>query len=148
LQHELDLELARHHLALRLGIEPDMAHHDLAEEPRFDELADPLSGHGGVIGADGQIPLALAENLVDEALGRADGHEAADHEARAVRDEGDGLLEREGAHLSASLPGNLAIQASHLCPKGPRAAIWRKAVYCYRLDRLSKVANASPEARK
>ncbi len=70
----------------------------LRTQPAAHQFADADAGKRRVVGDDGQVALALAREFVDDALGRADGHEAADHQTRAVRDEGDGLLQGNGLH--------------------------------------------------
>ncbi len=93
LRHELDLHFAGQHLLLRFRIQADVADDRLAHQPGAHQLADADAGKRRVVGDDGQVALALARQFVDDAVRRADGHEAADHQARAVRDEGNGLLE-------------------------------------------------------
>ena len=48
--------------------------------------------------------LALAHQLVHQALGRADAHESADHHARAVGDQRHGVLQRNGFHWAVQPP--------------------------------------------
>jgi hypothetical protein len=47
--------------------------------------------------------LALAHELVDDTFGRADAHEAADHQAGVVRNERYRVGEWESSHRDASL---------------------------------------------
>ena len=67
---------------------------------RVDQLADADARAGGVVGDDGEVALALPHQLVHQAFGRADAHEAADHEVLAplgiMRD---GLLEGHALHV-------------------------------------------------
>ena len=98
LWHQLHLQFARHHLPLGLGVEPDVAHDRLAHQLGFDQLADSSARHRGVVGDHCEVAFVLAHDLVNDALGRTDGHEAADHQACAVGDHGDRLIEREGSH--------------------------------------------------
>src|SRR5689334_6253026 len=75
-----------------------MAYDRLAQESRLDKLAHALSRHRGIVGDHRQIAFLLPHDLVDETLGRAHGHETADHETCPVRNSGDCLLERDGLH--------------------------------------------------
>ena len=63
-----------------------------------DQLADADAGHGRVVGDHGQVALALAHQFVDHVLGRADAHEAADHQAGAVGDQRHRIGKRERSH--------------------------------------------------
>ena len=76
MRDELDLQLAGHHLPLRFGIETDVAHDRLAQEPGANKLANPLVRRRRVVGDDRQVALVLAHDLVDDALGRADAPES------------------------------------------------------------------------
>ena len=102
LRHELHLQFAGHHLPLGFWIETDMADDGLAQQLGRDELADPPAGRCRVIGDDGEVALVLTHDLVDDPLGRADSHEAADHQACAIRDHGNGLFERDSLHVSST----------------------------------------------
>src|SRR4029453_2265905 len=75
-----------------------MAYDRLAQESRLDKLADTLSRHRGIVGDHRQIAFLLPHDLIDETLGRAHGHETADHETCPVRNSGDCLLEKDGLH--------------------------------------------------
>ena len=97
LRHQLDLQLAGQHLPLRFGIEANVAHDRLAHQLGRDQLADARGRHRGIVGDHRQIALVLPHDFVDDALGRADGHEAADHQACAIGDHGNRLIERESA---------------------------------------------------
>ena len=67
-----------------------------------DQLADPPAGHAGVVGDDGQILCAARDERVDQAMGRADAHEAADQQPRSVGDQCGGFFGgNRGFHLSA-----------------------------------------------
>ena len=44
----------------------------------------PLAGSGRVVRDHGEVALFLTNDLVDQALGRPDGHETADHQAGTV----------------------------------------------------------------
>ena len=61
-----------------------MAHNRLAQQLGVHKLADTSARSGGIIGDHGEIALVLADDLVNEAFGRAHRHEAADHQACAV----------------------------------------------------------------
>ena len=74
----------------------------LADQTRTDELADTPPRHCRVVGDHDQIALALAHELVDQAFGSSDAHEAADHEACAIRNHGGGIFNRDGFHGSKS----------------------------------------------
>src|SRR5262249_6037029 len=63
-----------------------------------DQLADALARGGSVVGDDGEIALVLAYQFVDHALRGAHPHKAADHQARAIGDQGNRLIERESSH--------------------------------------------------
>jgi hypothetical protein len=84
-----------------------VAHDGPAQQLRIDQLADAPAGRGGIIGDHGQIAFALTHDLVDEPLGRTHGHEAADHQARAVGDHCRRLIEGEGSHASCSFSRGL-----------------------------------------
>jgi hypothetical protein len=99
LRYELDLQFAGHHLALGFGIKTNMAHDDLAHKFCLNELADSLARDSGVIGDHGEIALILAQDLVDDALWRAHGHETADHQACTIWDHRNRLIERKGSHI-------------------------------------------------
>src|SRR4029077_19659216 len=90
LRNEIHLQFASHHLLLSFGIEADMAHDGLAHQLCPDELADSATGRRGVIGDHRKIAFVLADDLVDDPLWRADAHESADHQARALWDRGNG----------------------------------------------------------
>ena len=109
MRDELHLELAGHHLPLGLGIEPDVTDDGLAQQLGLDKLADPPARHRGIVGDDGKIAFALTHDFVDDPLGRADRHEPADHQACAVWDHRDRLIELEGLHVSwVLLSGTMA----------------------------------------
>ncbi len=86
LRAQLDADLARDHLPLRLGIQADVRRHELLDQLRFDQAGDAETGTPGVVGDDRQVLAALAHELGDQPMRRADAHEAADHERRAVGD--------------------------------------------------------------
>src|SRR3954468_15028620 len=81
-----------------------MAYDRLAQQPSPDELADAFSRHRRIVGDYRQIAFLLPRNLINETLGRAHGHETADHEACPVRNSGDCLLERDGLHCPLLRP--------------------------------------------
>jgi hypothetical protein len=91
LRDEFHFQFAGHHLALGFGIKPNVARDDLAQKFCLYELAYSPARYGGVVGDDGEIAFILPNDLVDEALRRADGHKAADHQAPAIRDHGNRL---------------------------------------------------------
>ena len=95
LRHELHLQFAGHHLLLGFGIEADVAHDGLAHQLGSNELADSPARRRRVIGDHGEIALVLAHDLVDDPLGRAHRHEPADHQACAIGDHGNRLVESE-----------------------------------------------------
>ena len=95
LRNELDIQLAGQHLLLGFGVEADMADDGLAHQLGADQLADAASGHRGIVGDDRKVAFVLPYDLVDHALGRADRHEATDHQACAVGDHGNRLVARE-----------------------------------------------------
>src|SRR5262245_10980973 len=103
LRHELDLHRLGDHLPLRLGIEADVAGNGPAHEAGVDQLADAPPRHGVIVRDHREIALALTHELVDHALGRSDAHEAADHQGRAVRDQGDGVFHRNCFHGRVSV---------------------------------------------
>jgi hypothetical protein len=104
LRHELDLQLTRHHLSLRFGVEADVAHNGLAEELGPDELANPLVQGRGVVGNDGQIMPVLADDLINDGFGRAHAQEPANHQACTMGDHPHRLIERNRLHLDVSSP--------------------------------------------
>src|SRR3954451_4011882 len=91
LGHQLDLDLTGQHLPLGFRVGADMARDDLADQPGIDQLADFDTGASCVLCNDGQVPLALADRLVNETGRRAHSHEAPDHQAGAIGDPGNGL---------------------------------------------------------
>jgi hypothetical protein len=88
LWNEFHFKLPSQHLPLRFGIEADVADNGLAHQLGVDQLANSLSRNGRIIRDHGQVALFLAYDLIDEAFGRAHGHEAADHQACAIGDHG------------------------------------------------------------
>src|SRR5215475_14669035 len=84
LWHQLNVELARHHLALRFGIEADVADDDRAYELGADELANAGAGQRCVIGDHREIFFSLTHDFIDDAFGRSHSHEAANHQTGAV----------------------------------------------------------------
>ena len=74
----------------------------LLTRPSTYQLADSPARHRRVVGNDGEIALSLAHEFIDQALGRTDGHEPPDHEARAIWNQGDGVL--KGYRFHARLP--------------------------------------------
>ena len=98
LRHEIDLQVASHHLLLRLGIQADVAGDHLAHQSGADQLADADTRAGGVIGDDGEVALALPHDLVDQPLGVPTRHEAADQQARPVGDLRNRCFERDRLH--------------------------------------------------
>jgi hypothetical protein len=101
LRHELDLHFASEHLLLSFGIEPDVARNDPAHQIRRHEFPDADARQRRVVGDHREVALALADELVDDPLGRANTHEAAHHQARAILN----LLDRafEGCRPHARL---------------------------------------------
>src|SRR5262249_54505949 len=87
-------------LALGFRVEADVADDRLAQQLGSDELADSLPRCRSVIGDHREIAFVLPHDLVDDPLGRADGHEAADHQARAIGNHGDRLLKRDRLHVA------------------------------------------------
>ena len=53
----------------------------------IDQFANAFAGRAGVVGDDLEAGFALPDELVEHTFGRADAHEAADHEAGAVGDQ-------------------------------------------------------------
>ena len=88
LGHELNLDLAGNHLGLSLGIEADVGGDHVGDRAGRDQLADPPAGHRGVIGDDGEVLRPTLDQRVDQPMGRADAHEAADQEPRSVGNQG------------------------------------------------------------
>jgi hypothetical protein len=86
LRHQFNLDLARDHLRLGFRVRADVAGDDAAHQARTDQQSDAQAGLGGVVGDDRQALLALAHDLVHQAVGRAHAHEAADHQHRPVGD--------------------------------------------------------------
>jgi hypothetical protein len=99
LRNKLHLQFAsHHHLSLGFGIETDVAHDGFTQLFGLDELPDAPARHRGVIRDHGKVALVLAHDLVNDTLGRADGHETADHQRCAVGDHGDRLIKSDGSH--------------------------------------------------
>ena len=92
-------------LACVSGLRPMCEAMSLTTAPALDELADPPAGPRRVVGDDGEVLRApRLDERVDEAMRRADAHEAADQERRAVGDQCGGRL---GAYRDFHL--NLAL---------------------------------------
>jgi hypothetical protein len=115
LRDELDLHFAGHHLPLRLGIEADVAGDHLANQLGLDELANSLSRRCRVIGDYGELAFVLTHDLVDDPLGRAHRHEAADHQACAIGNHRDCLFKTVGGHK--------CVQSDVRASCGPSAAL-------------------------
>ena len=98
LRHQFHLEFAGQHLPLRLRIKADMAYDGLAQQLGVDEFANSPARHGRVVGNDYEIAFLLPDEFVDHAQRRADGHEAADHQACAVGYQRYGLVEGQRLH--------------------------------------------------
>ena len=105
LRDELDLDLARDHLRLGFGVEPDVRGDEALDRAGADELADPPAGPGGVVGDDGEMLRAAADQRVDQPMGRAGAHEAADQEPRAVGYQRRGRIGGDRVLHSVPLPG-------------------------------------------
>ena len=99
LRHEIDLQIARHHLLLRLGVQADMAGDHLAHQFGADQLAYAATRQGSVIGDHRQVALALPNDLVDQADRRADSHESADQQTGTVGDHRNRCFERDRLHV-------------------------------------------------
>ena len=108
LRHELHRHFSGDHLLLGLRVETDVAHDRLADELRADELADARAWLGGIVGDHREIALPLPDDLVDHAFRRADAHEAPDHQARTVRDHGNGFGEGYRFHDAGSVDNVIA----------------------------------------
>lgn len=76
-----------------------MAYDRLAHQLGRDQLPDSTSRGCGIVGNDGEVPLVLPNDLVNDSLRRAYGHKSADHQARAVGDHRNCLFERDCLHL-------------------------------------------------
>jgi hypothetical protein len=76
--HELHVDLARHHLGLGLGVQPDVRGDHAGDRAGRDQLADAVARLGGVVGHEGEAPRAAGDDRVDHPVRRADPHEAAD----------------------------------------------------------------------
>jgi hypothetical protein len=92
--------LPGHHLPLGFWVEADMAHDSLAQQVRLDQLADSAARRCSVVGDYSEVAQLSPHQLVDDALGRAHAHEPADHQARAVGDDGNRLFSRDRSHAS------------------------------------------------
>ena len=102
LRDKIALQFAGQHLPLRFRVEADMADDRLAHELRANELADAPPRRRRIVGDHDEVALLLADDLVDDPFGRADGHEAADHQAGAVGDERHRVGQGERSHLASS----------------------------------------------
>src|SRR5262249_49781501 len=80
----------------------------LAHEAGVDQLAYAAAWDRRIIGDDREISFSLPHELIDDALGRADAHKSANHEAGSLRDHGDGIFDRKRFHrnLSANYASN------------------------------------------
>ena len=93
LRDQFHVHLAGDHLAARLGIQADVGGDQLVDGLDRDQLADAEVRPARVVGDDSKVFFALPDEFVDDAMRRADSHESADHQNRAVRDH----LDRFGA---------------------------------------------------
>jgi hypothetical protein len=76
-----------------------MAYDRLSHQLGGDQLSNAAPWGCGVIGNDSEVSLVLPNDLVNDPLRRADGHETTDHQARAVGDHRNCLFERDCLHL-------------------------------------------------
>jgi hypothetical protein len=109
------LELAGYQLTLGLRVRADVTHDRLAQQLGADQLTYSLAGHGGVIGDHGEVALFLVHDLVDDTFGRADPHEAPNHDACAVGNHSNGSFERDSLHLYR-LPSLAIAPSGPACP--------------------------------
>jgi hypothetical protein len=116
LGRQFDIELPVQHLPLRLGIGTDVARHDAPHQPRRNQLADAKPGTCRVVGDHRQTLLALPHQFIDQAPGGADGHEAADHQGRSVRNAFYGVAHLEC--LGHDRPPWRSQRAAHDCLLG------------------------------
>jgi hypothetical protein len=100
------LELSIEHLTLGFWIEPDVTDDHAPQQFGSNELANSDARRRRVVGNDCEIAFSLPDDLVDDGFGRADAHEAADHQTRPRGYHLDGIMERN--HLHGCL---LAVQA-------------------------------------
>ena len=98
LRDQVDGDLLAQHLLLRFRVQPDVGADHARHLRAIEQLADALSGCGRVVADQGKARLLLPHQLVQQAFRRTDAHEAADHDARAVRDHRDGFFDGNGPH--------------------------------------------------
>ena len=87
LRGQFHLDLARDHLGLRFGVQPDMRGDQPFDSAGGDQLANAQPRFRGVIGNHRQIPCAPCHQRVNQAGRRANPHESADMNGRAVLDQ-------------------------------------------------------------
>jgi hypothetical protein len=92
LGNEIHLHFPGDHLLLRFGVEADVACYRTADKSGTHELADPPAGQRRIVGYDSQATLPLADEFIDQTLGRSDGHKSADHQGGAIWDEAHSVL--------------------------------------------------------
>src|SRR6185436_9007133 len=102
-------------------VEADVTDDRLAHQPGVDQLADAAARRGRVVGDHGEIAFALADDLVNQAFGRADRHEPTDHQAGAVGDHGNRFVESHRLHIDSS-PSLLARYCAVQPPSTGKAA--------------------------
>ena len=114
LRRELDLDFARDHLLLRLGVEADVGGDELCNRAGRDELADAVAGGSRVVRDDGQVLDAAHDYRVDEPMGRADAHEAADQADAPLGMRAAASSADSAVFISAHLPApSSSAQKSH-----------------------------------
>src|SRR5262245_18154890 len=96
--HEVDGRLPVEHLPLSLRVKSDVARDRPAYQTFVNELSNAAAGKCRIVSNNSEVFLSLPHQLVDHALRGPDSHEAANHQRCTVRDQGDGILDRNRFH--------------------------------------------------
>ena len=98
LGHQLDLDLAAQELALELLVLADVGRDHFLDLPRLHEHAHAGFVHAGIVADYGEPAGPACVQRLDEVFGNAAEAEAAHHDRRPVRNDGDGFG-RAGDHF-------------------------------------------------
>ena len=79
LRDELDDDLTRDHLPLRLGIGADVRNDESSHELGVDQSPDANAWTRHVVGDNGEVIASLSQQFADQTVRRPDAHEAAVH---------------------------------------------------------------------
>src|SRR5262245_28486898 len=98
LRDEVDGHLSVEHLPLCLRVKSDVTRDRPAYQTFVNELSNAAAWKCRIVGNNREVFLSLPYQLVDHALRCTDSHEAANHQRCTVRDQGDGILDRNRFH--------------------------------------------------